>query len=584
MQLVAYYSIYNEGDFIEYSLRSIYDHVDRIVIIEGAWKETYEVNGNRRSTDDTLKIIKNFPDPDAKISLFKHNEDSQLKQRNALWPHLWSLLGLEDKILMLLVDGDEIWPENQIKKLRSTIGEERFDIEDKIVYTVDSKTFVNDFYTYTPIRFPRIWILQRDKEYDFIEPNRITVNGIDFPYKVNLDLCYLHFSYCHSPERFMEKKRERTKLHGQFSWELREGLVQKDGVEYQHFPESDLPEFMLSHPLVGKPKHRLVPKPEVIVYVEHSGIGNLILATPMLRALRNAKPDAHIYVVSWDRAYRILEGANYIDSIISVNKQKEILQLRNVEIDHLLVSPVGALDQIVQWLTKQSKKIHRVNIPQGIWAKHEAEYKMNLARKIGYRGPAPECKISLPECNRINAIMAIPYEFPNPYLCMNAAYLKAEHWRLKHWGDKKFAELIAKIHNEFPQYGFIFVGDKQDGGDADRIIAQMETKAEVLNLCGFSEDIKDTAWIIKGSRVCFGNDGGLQHIAAAVGTKTLTVFTFTNPVKNKPFGKQHEVVMVPCENRMTCQHSNWEQCGPKGCLDLPIEKVYDKLSTLLKAI
>ena len=566
-KLIAYYSIYNEAEFIHESLASVYDYVDRIIIIEGAWKETYEVNGHKRSTDGTINIVKKFIklyDADDKIEYYEHNENSQLEQRNLLWNYI------EEDCLILLVDGDEVWEGEQIKLLREATKDwPRSCALPPLVYTVQSLIFINDFFNCSKVRYPRLWEIEAGCQYNFVEPNRITVNGHDFD-KKDLDVHYFHYSYCHSAERFEEKKRERTKLHGSFAWELREGIVSRDDAHIQPF-DGRHPKVMKYHSLFGKKKHRQVKKPEVIVYVEHSGIGNLILSTPLLQALREAKPDAHIYVVSWNRAYRILEGAQYINSIIPVEDTKQLAQLANVSIDHLIISPVGSLGNVAVWLQARSKSTINIQV-EAPWTKNEAEYKLSAAKKLGWRGKTPKCHVPILEYNLDNAREIIGGNLN--VVGINASYLKTEHWHLKHWGNKKFKQLINNLQlgND---YTYVFLGAQDDWDNAEEILNSLIVPVKTINLCGFSSDIKDTAAIIHLCRILIGNDSGLQHIAAGVDTPTTTVFTFTNPIKNKPFGSRNEIAMVPCENRLSCQHGNWQRCKDNGCMDLSVDKVVE---------
>ena len=347
---------------------------------------------------------------------------------------------------------------------------------------------------------------------------------------------------------------------------------------------------MKDHPLMGVHKHKLIDKPEVIVYMEHSGIGNLISSTPMLQAIRKAKPDARLYVVSWKRSCRIIEGLDCVDHVFEAENfgQNSLPE----EIDHLLISPVGALGQLVSFLTPRSKHIHRYDVNPPPWTQHEVERKMLFARKLGYRGPIPDCKAPYFEYNRLHAILGIPYGI-NKCIAISAAYLKTDQWPMKHWGNKKYSELIKNIIKEYGDNdAYILVGSKEDSADAEEIISKIDVPVIkldencqydlVINRCGFSNDIKDTAALLSGVVLSIGNDGGLQHIAAAVGKPTVTIFTFTNPVKNRPFNSRGKVVLVPCQDRLTCQHGKWQQCGPKGCLDVPMDSVFTAVKDVLK--
>lgn len=385
MLKVGFMACFNEADYIKYSIESVINHLDKLIIIEGSWAEYYLVNGKKYSDDGTISIIKELQSTyKDKIELYHHNEDSQLKQRNLYWNYCPK----EDHI-MILVDADEVWTDNEIKKAFNELQKwPRNSTLPLHVYTVESLIFINDFYTVSKVRYPRIWEIEHGCKYKFVEPNKVTSNDLDFD-TIDLDCHYFHYSYTHSPKRFKEKKKERTKLHGDFAWNIVGETIRRPEATIKPYT-GDQPKGIRNHPLYGVKKHKEVAKPEIIVYAEHSGIGNLILSTPMLKAIRKYKPNAHIYVVSWKRAARIIEGADYIDHVYSVDEAFKW----NQRIDHLLISPVGAIDGVVQYLSNLSKSVYRLP-PMQPWTQHESERKMLLARKLGYRGPVPKPEIKI---------------------------------------------------------------------------------------------------------------------------------------------------------------------------------------------
>lgn len=598
MDLIAYYSIYNEADFIEYSLKSVCPFVDKTIIIEGAWKETYLTNGHKRSTDGTIDIVQKYikENPNLDISIYFHNEDTQLEQRNQIWKYLPT----KEPFTLLLVDGDEVWEKPELEKISSLYYNQ--DYNHPACFTVNSLIFINDFYTVSKVRYPRAWFIYPGKLYKFVEPNIITVNGKPFNL-YNLDIKFFHYSYCHSPHRFQEKKKERTKLHGNFAWELRGELIQRDDADIKPF-NGKHPEVMQSHPLYNKKVHTRIDKPEKIIYVEHSGIGNLVMSTPMLQAIRKIKPDAHIEILAWNRSSRILEGVDYVDLIHEIENPGLVNHFQRMEkVDHLLISPAGAIDGVVQQLSMISDNIHKIQIP-GMWYKHEIEYKMDLARKLGYNELTPKCKVKVFDYNFENSLNFIKNNFKlskkmDDFILINASYLRQDHWHLKHWGDNKYVKLTQKILSKYPQYKIIFVGSKEDYETADNIIKKCQfevftacdgeksirqRKNIPVNACGFSKDIKDTAALILQSELLVGNDGGLQHIASALQVPTVTIFTFTNIIKNMPqkmFGDRSSVVANNCDNRISCQHGNWSRCKDNGCLDVSVDKVFSAVKHTL---
>lgn len=112
---------YNEKDFIWYTLRSIYDEVDEIRLVEGAVQNQPDCPSDGHSTDGTLDIIHDFikkEDPDKKVNLIQKKDgpwDSleEMKQQflNYAVKGEWNLIN----------DADEIYQKSSIRLLRKCI-------------------------------------------------------------------------------------------------------------------------------------------------------------------------------------------------------------------------------------------------------------------------------------------------------------------------------------------------------------------------------------------------------------------------------------------------------------------------------
>ena len=99
--IIACYNIYNEAKYLEESMKSIRDKVDRIIVVDGAYKKF--PHDNPSSTDGTLEIALKYG---AEFYLSKgvggEPWDSEIEKRN------WYLKG-EIGDVYLVVDGHEIW-------------------------------------------------------------------------------------------------------------------------------------------------------------------------------------------------------------------------------------------------------------------------------------------------------------------------------------------------------------------------------------------------------------------------------------------------------------------------------------------
>lgn len=555
MNLVAYYALYNEADYLEYSLKSIYQYVDEIIVIEGCWLEAFRPAGSLRSNDGSLEILKNFPDPQNKISVYFHNEQDQLAQRNVLWNYI------NGSAMCLLVDGDEVFDEENIRKVRHL--SDTWDKNEDACFYIQSNIFVNDLYMNSTVLYPRLWTIKDNKSYQFVEPNTILVDGKPFNF-YKTDIQHWHYAYVKSPQRFIMKKHERIMKHNKFAWNIDRttSLIYREDAKIEPY-EGKHPEVMKGHPLYGVRRHKDVGQKEIICLSSYSGLGNVIHTTPALKALRELKPDAQIYLMTHLRCSRILEGWDILDGVVLGNQGDFAASLKR-NIGHLLVVPAGGL--VHPYTREHSNNILETNV--GIWGKHESEYIFDYARKLGYRGEMPHTTVIIFDYNIQNALSIITKNGlqTGNFLCIGATYLHKGHWKMKHWGDQNYIDLINSL--DMP---CVLVGSEEDIQ-----CEEIANKTGAINMCGWSRDIKDTAALIQLSKRYIGNDGGLAHIASALDVPSVVIFTFTNPIKNRPMHKC-KLVMTPCKDRISCQHGNYKKCLEKGCLDIQVEKVLEKV-------
>lgn len=110
--IVACYPIFNEDDFIAYSLRSVYPFVDRIIILDGAGElMMFCANPDGSSTDNTLEIVRSFPDPEHKIGLISRKWASLLEKRNTY------LRMCDEGDIVFTIDGDEVYKSSDVKRM-----------------------------------------------------------------------------------------------------------------------------------------------------------------------------------------------------------------------------------------------------------------------------------------------------------------------------------------------------------------------------------------------------------------------------------------------------------------------------------
>lgn len=243
--LISNMVVYNEVEFVEAAIRSTINFVDKMIIIEGAWKEFLDGNPgtSKHSNDGTLEILKDleceFP---KKLLIHRYDAISQLKQRDEYFK-----LCPREAHVMLLQDADEVWTPEELGKIKVVAQ----NLPAMHCVRVQSLVFINDLEHVSQVEYPRLWSLpstenlSREKYLDyhrFVEPNRIITGNQEYT-QLPTSIRYFHYSYCHNTDRFQAKKNERTTLHGFFPWNL-------DNEDKIVRPDANIKKFVGQHPNV----------------------------------------------------------------------------------------------------------------------------------------------------------------------------------------------------------------------------------------------------------------------------------------------------------------------------------------------
>lgn len=117
IKLVKCLAVHNEEDWVEFNLRNNYDEFDIIRVVEGAVEGRPNSTHDGHSTDRTLELVKNFPDPDNKIQLITLGRSfKSLEEQKQLFLEFAS-----EGEWLFIVDCDEFYMEGDISRVRNAI-------------------------------------------------------------------------------------------------------------------------------------------------------------------------------------------------------------------------------------------------------------------------------------------------------------------------------------------------------------------------------------------------------------------------------------------------------------------------------
>ena len=277
-----------------------------------------------------------------------------------------------------------------------------------------------------------------------------------------------------------------------------------------------------------------------IIIVRMDRIGDVVLSTPVIKAVRNAYPDSHIAVLVRPYAREVVEGNPYIDEVITYDKSEKekglfgkimfIVGLRNKKFDLAIILHPKNSSHILAYLAGIPKRLgydkklgifltKKIPHTKQYGLKHEIDYALGLLRYIGIESSDKSLHVPVNKSSeeRIKGIFDKNGISQNdPVITIHpAASCRSRRWKLERF--VKVSDVLAK------KYGarIIIISGPDDKAMGDRVAELMKSRA--LNLSG-KTSVSDIVSILRRSKLLISNDSGPVHISCAVGTPVISIF------------------------------------------------------------
>jgi len=317
--------------------------------------------------------------------------------------------------------------------------------------------------------------------------------------------------------------------------------------------------------------------------IRFSSIGDIVLATPLVRCLKKKFPESRIDFVLKERYAGVLSGNPGISNLILYGGGivPLIKKIRSEKYDYVLDIHGNFLSSLVSlfsgakvlrsrrylferfMLVEFGLNFYRRNIPV-------SDRYIETASRLGVAddGLGPEFFVA----GGVKNSLGVP---PGIY----AGICPVSVWKTKRWPQENFAELSKKIVAE-KGCGVLIFGGPGDRDYCEKIRESAGGRA--YNLSGLS--IQETAFYLRMCRVAVTNDTGPMHIACALKIPVVAIFGPT--VEEFGFYPQaagSKVVSkgLPCK---PCSTKGCAECpaGGFGCMkDISIEEVFSNCAGYL---
>jgi len=344
-----------------------------------------------------------------------------------------------------------------------------------------------------------------------------------------------------------------------------------------------------------------------------AGVGNALMALPMVRQLKRGMPNAHVTVIARLNAmaepFRRLLDIREVDEVLvtgtcACGQMRGIFWTRSRKPDVYLVpfpSNRWQYSLLAQASGSRRRLLHAY--PVGYWRAlhflpseripaqrglHDVVQNLRLLRPLGINPDETEVpRFIISQTDRIHAstlLRELDLEEDQPFIAVHAGSAKTVLARAKRWPPAKYAELIAQLAASLDRPVVLLEGP-DEAGVADEILQHtVAAKPRVLRLRG---PLGDAAAVLERASLYVGSDSGLAHLAASVRTPPVTIFAPADPDRVCPFGYRHLVVQ-PNKSCTPCFEYPWKTPYPQMCCREPmcvtevtVEQVMEKVQMQL---
>ncbi len=346
-------------------------------------------------------------------------------------------------------------------------------------------------------------------------------------------------------------------------------------------------------------------KKEIILVVIIAGIGDLVIASRSIRAIRNRFQNAEIHLLTSSEASLIASNYPYIDRIWAfpirgLRKRKvyifEVLrlvkELRKIDFDIIInlyrvFSFMGAIRLGLLFMSLKAKikfgQGHKYfglfidrKAPSGIFSdQHVADAMGELALLAG--GILDDRGIEVYWDRAIESKWDYIFSSQNREKAKIIGINPGGARDNRRWDPKHYAWVVNKLIERFDAK-IILLGGPGEENLAGKIQDMMKYKA--VNLAG-KLTLNDLVYVINRLNLILTNDSGPMHIAAAVKTPVVAIFGPEDPRLFGPYTTPdlYRIVFKDVD----CRPCKKKDCKRPLCLDqITSEEVFEKCVEILK--
>ncbi len=339
-----------------------------------------------------------------------------------------------------------------------------------------------------------------------------------------------------------------------------------------------------------------------ILIIQLGDIGDVVWAIPAFWAVKNYFPQSDVSVLTRKPNGDLLLDDPHIDTAFQIGKKniseelQLIISLRRKKFDlifDLRADDRGAYTSFfvgariraalyyagLFWRNRMFT--HLVDAPATEREKtcRAAEQSLKIIKGFGIKESTviPQIFVSSATKNKIETLLAAEkVAVKDGYVTINPF----SRWSYKEWGMNKWCELISFIWQKY-KMPVLIMGSEEERLRADQLT--LDSGFPVYNLAG-KTSLLEMAGLLQKSLLHIGVDSAAPHIAAAVGTPTLTIYGPSDWHEWAPPGEKNKVVL-PDMDCSPCCKKGCDGSGRSECMEtMVVRKVQDAVEKMMMTI
>jgi heptosyltransferase-2 len=347
-------------------------------------------------------------------------------------------------------------------------------------------------------------------------------------------------------------------------------------------------------PLIRKPVE--MGDPERIAILLWGGIGNYILFSPALYAIRARFPEAKLAIGSFqhfaeEMFYETVDSFLTIEENPSLRSTKHLLfLLKEFKPDMVISNAMSPtfLSSLIAYLTGARIRVGMDRQCRGclnnIRVKERREHEVLLNRRIvksaGIDAERFPLRMDIHKNDEKQGDSSFrklfTHESITPVIAVQAGSGRGQTF--KRWDRKKFVDLVKELIRY--DVRVVVIGTEEEKEEINYLDNAIQS--DKMKILRKKLSLPQVTVFLKRVSLIIANDTSLVHIGSIIGVPSVVIYGPTDPVKNKPWGVDAWIVRKkmkcsPCYNYRIPQCRLSFQCLRK----ITVDEVFDAVKTVM---